>query len=104
MTLANASVRRSHQADINGVRYQYPVCAICHRDVEAFTWSDHPSHATGEPMRTFFVMCHGQVQAVPMLIAELRIKASDFRIETAFAPKPLPSADSPASELPALPE
>jgi hypothetical protein len=79
--------RRHHQADINGVRYQFPVCSICDRDVEAFAWSDHFAHDSSDPLRTFFVSCHGEVEHVTLRLSEMKSgEMTHFRIEHAFRP------------------
>jgi hypothetical protein len=92
--------RRHHQAEINGVRYQFPVCHLCGRDVEAFTWSDHYPHDSKELLRTFFCMCHGEVEHVSLRIADMqRGDMKHFRIDKAFLP---PLLDAAAEEMPAL--
>jgi hypothetical protein len=84
--------RRSHFAQVNGVQYQYPVCAVCKRDVVVFTWGDHFEHDGTRPMRTFFVACHGEIESVTFAQDEMRdIHTNNFRFVKAFAPKPLPA-------------
>lgn len=90
---SGAPPRRSHFTRLNGVEYQYPVCFVCNRDVEAFTWCDHPSRATGESFRTFFVACHGDVEVVSLKLDGMRSgQMKGFRIEYAFAPPALDTA------------
>lgn len=100
LVLAKPEARRSHFTSLNGVQYPYPVCAMCHRDVEAFTWADHASHETGEEMRTFFARCHGVVDTVSLRLEDMRTgELRHFRIETAFAPPPLPAGEAEVTAL-----
>lgn len=57
--------RRSHQQRQDGTQYQYPMCFVCRTDVEAFSWFDHIDRA-GEAKRTFFCLCHGEVEYVSL--------------------------------------
>ena len=94
--------RRQHFAQINGVQYQYPTCAVCGRDVVAFCWSDHFEHDQTRKMRTFFVACHGEIESVTFAMDELYdIKTNEFKFAEAFVPKVL---EREGEALDALPE
>ena len=92
--------RRCHFASVNGVQYPYPRCALCDRDVAAFTWADHFEHDGERPMRTFFVACHGEIDSATFALDELRrIKTNELVFATAFGPKAIEASEEDPPRL-----
>jgi hypothetical protein len=89
--------RRQTQQEQSGVRYVYPLCDKCQREVRAFAWSDH-READGSITRTFFAYCHGETEVVHVPLAELR-QMRGFEIQYAFGPKTLPPAPDSSPQV-----